>query len=74
MKTQAEVYAASLKVWWGRDYGTMCVLDPFTGEVYEFDYAAEKRRLPRWFAWRAMDEKHRRGAGATGSPTGGGAT
>jgi hypothetical protein len=59
VRSYKEVYDASLKCWWGRDFGTLCVLDPFSGEVYEFDYAAEKARIPRWWVWRAMDEKSR---------------
>jgi hypothetical protein len=50
-------YRTGLKVWWGRDFGVLCLLDPFTGEVIEVERTPA---LPKWFTWRAMDEKSRR--------------
>lgn len=52
----ARNYATSLRVWWAREFGYVCVLDPFTGEVYE----CLSQEAPRWMVWRAMDEKARR--------------
>jgi hypothetical protein len=52
----ARNYATSLRVWWAREFGYVCLLDPFTGEVHE----CLSQEVPRWMIWRAMDEKHRR--------------
>jgi hypothetical protein len=56
---QHRKYASSLKTWWSREYGYLCVLEPFTGEVFEVAY----EQAPKWFVHRAFDEKRRRGTG-----------
>lgn len=49
-------YSTSLKVWWSRDYGYLTLLDPFSGQVYDVAY----EEAPKWFVYRAFDEKRRR--------------
>jgi hypothetical protein len=69
---QERNYATSLKVWWGRDFGVLAVLDPFSGEVYEVEYRKEgKGATPKWLVWRAMDEKQRRRPRNPGVPPAG---
>jgi hypothetical protein len=52
---QRRVYDSSLKVWWSREYGYLCLLDPFSGQV--IDVANED--APKWMKRRAFDEKRR---------------
>lgn len=54
---QRRNYSTSLKVWWSRDYGFLALLDPFSGEVYDVAY----EEAPKWFVYRAFDERRRRG-------------
>jgi hypothetical protein len=55
-EVQRKNYTTSNKWWWSREYGYLCCLDPFTGEVYEVAYAD----APKWAVRRAFDEKERR--------------
>lgn len=59
---QRRNYSTSLKIWWSRDYGFLALLCPFSGEVYEVAY----EEAPKWFVYRAFDEKRRRGGGGRG--------
>jgi hypothetical protein len=56
---QRRKYTSSCKTWWSREYGFLCVLDPFDGSVHEVAY----EEAPKWFVLRAFDEKRRRGGG-----------
>lgn len=53
---QRRNYRTSLRCWWGRERGVLCLLDPHTGEVIEVDY----HDAPKWMVKRAFDEKDRR--------------
>jgi hypothetical protein len=55
------IYATSLRVWFSREFGYLCVLDPHTGEVYEIEFSES----PRWMKRRAFEEKDKRRRSAT---------
>src|SRR5215831_3934282 len=64
VRPYAEIYAASLKIWFGGEFGYACVLEPATGEVHE----VALKDAPRWFMWRCMDERNRRRPDAPDQP------